>query len=348
MPGSRPPTRPAGHVAGQRAVHLQRQHHRRTPAGVERPGGGVGAGPVDDVPPAPPGVPEERDVGPDGDRVAHRGEQRQVGVAVGVAVGRRPGRCRWSRPTARSHAARDSPTSGDAARKPVQTPRSSTARSAASMWSNSGASGRVSGRIAPVISTVGVAGRAVLADPAYGGRCEPRQHVVGEHVVDDRVEVGEPGAGVLAVDRAEERAALAALGADQAGQAGRDPAELAEPLAGRQLLQPHPEVGLDDVGRQQRAVHVEERRGRLLVLLDGPERRGGSASGGCDGPRRGCGSARSPPGSAPRAGSGPSRCRRCRSRTPRGRRGPAPRADARVCWSSKRSSASAYSRYRSR
>ena len=51
-------------------------------------------------------------------------------------------------------AARDSPTSGDEARWPVQTPRASTARSAASMWSNSGSSGRVSGRIAPVISTV--------------------------------------------------------------------------------------------------------------------------------------------------------------------------------------------------
>ena len=69
-----------------------------------------------------------------------------------------------------------------------------------------------------------VPGGAVLADPAYGGRREPREHVVGELGVGDRVEVGEPGAGVLAVDRAQERAALLALGPDQARHPGRDPA----------------------------------------------------------------------------------------------------------------------------
>ena len=118
-----------------------------------------------------------------------------------------------------------------------------------------------------------VAGGAVLADPAYGGRREPGQDVVGEVLVGDRVEVGEPGAVVLAVDRAQEVAALAALGLDQARHLGRDPAQLGEPLGAVELAQPHPQVGLDHVGRQQRAVHVEERRDARLARPSRPSAR---------------------------------------------------------------------------
>ena len=145
---------PPGQVAGERAVHLQRQHHRRTPAGLRGRDGGVGAGPVDDRPVLAPGMPRQRHVGAHRDRSA-----RPRRAAAGRSGCRRsrscsPGRCPRSAAQCRIHAARDSPTSGDAARKPVQMPRSSAARSAASMWSKSGAIGRVSGRIAPVMRTV--------------------------------------------------------------------------------------------------------------------------------------------------------------------------------------------------
>ena len=106
------------------------------------------------VPARPAGVPEERSR-----RAARRPGCRRPPAAAGRSGSRRrrttPScRCRASAAYDRIQAARDSPTSGDEARWPVHTPRSSTARSAASMWSKSGRSGRVSGRIAPVISTV--------------------------------------------------------------------------------------------------------------------------------------------------------------------------------------------------
>ena len=78
-------------------------------------------------------------------------------------------------------------------------------------------------------------------------------------LVGDVVEVVEPGTGVLPVDQPQEGAALAALGADQAGQPRGRPAELAQPLGRVEVLHPHPQVGLDDVRREQGAVHVEDR-----------------------------------------------------------------------------------------
>ena len=73
-------------------------------------------------------------------------QHRQVGVRVGVgeAACQVDVRGRRRRPAARRRGT--PPPAAALTRKPVQTPRSSTASSAASMWSNSGASGRVSGR----------------------------------------------------------------------------------------------------------------------------------------------------------------------------------------------------------
>ena len=122
---------------------------------VEGAGGRRRARPVDDVPAQPPGVPEQRDV-----RAAPRPGCRPPRAAAGRSSCRRsrttpPGRCRWRRPTSASTRPGTRRPAARTARKPVHRPRSSTPSSAASMWSNSGASGRVSGRIAPVIRIVG-------------------------------------------------------------------------------------------------------------------------------------------------------------------------------------------------
>ncbi len=87
----------------------------------------------------------------------------------------------------------------------------------------------------------------------------------GEHLVDDVVERVEPGAAVVAVHRAQEVAAIVALGPQQPRQPGAHVAESRGLLGRRELLEAQPEVGLDHVRRQQRAVHVEERRHLLAA-----------------------------------------------------------------------------------
>ena len=145
---------PPGEVAGERAVHLQRQHHRRTPAGLSGTGRGVGTGPVDDRPVLAAGVPRQGDVGADRHGLADRREEGEVGVAVGIAVALRQVDALGRRPSAAS--------TRRGTRRPAVRRRGSRCRcrgrrrprSAASMWSKRGAIGRVSGRIAPVIRIV--------------------------------------------------------------------------------------------------------------------------------------------------------------------------------------------------
>src|SRR5699024_6267603 len=138
--------------ARKRAVHLQSKHHR-LPAGLS-------------------GRPIESGLAQSKLRQrfvrACRYSVTSGRTATGQPTASTSGRSEWlsaypyeadrstslSRAQFRIQDARASPVKGDEARKPVHTPVSSTARSAASMWSNSGASGRVSGRIAPVMSTV--------------------------------------------------------------------------------------------------------------------------------------------------------------------------------------------------
>ena len=121
-------------------------------------------------------------------------------------------------------------------------------------------SGRVSGRIAPVISTVRwpAARCSRIRRTASGESRDSTWSVRCSSAIASRSASRAPV--VLAVDRAQEVAALAPLGLHQArAPCARDPAELGEPLGAVELAQPHPQVGLDHVGRQQRAVHVEER-----------------------------------------------------------------------------------------
>ena len=65
-----------------------------------------------------------------------------------------------------------------------------------------------------------VAGGAVLPDPPDGVGREPREHVAGQELVGDLVEVVEPGPLVLPVDAAQEVAARAPLGLHQARHPG--------------------------------------------------------------------------------------------------------------------------------
>ena len=126
-------------------------------------------------------------------------------------------------------------------------PRASTARSAASTRSKSGASGRVSGRIAPVMQHRAVPGRAVLADPSYGGAgAGARARGRCSSASATGVEVGQVGPGVAAVDRAQERAAVVALGPDQARQVAGAAIRLSAATAACPTArQPQPQVGLD-------------------------------------------------------------------------------------------------------
>ena len=123
------------------------------PGGIEAPGRARGARQVRHVPMGSPRMAIQRHIGTDRDGVADRFEQRQVGVGVGVAEG--CGHVDAVLCGVRPHPGRPGlSTRGEVASWPVHAPRSSTARSAASMWSKRGRSGRVSGRIAPVMSTV--------------------------------------------------------------------------------------------------------------------------------------------------------------------------------------------------
>ena len=309
----------AGHGARQGAEHLECEHQAVASARVEAARRRAGAGPVDDRPARPSAH---------ADTAVRRGAPRPGCPPRPAAAGRsgsrrsrttRPGRCRWPR---RRTASRRRATHPPAARRPGgrctrpivdgQLGRLDVVEERQQR------PGQRSDR--PGDQHGGVPGGLVLAHPAYGGRGEPRQHVAGEVLVDDLVEHGQLGAGVLAIGGAEELAALAALGLHQARHLGRDPADLGHALRRRQLAQPQPQVALDHVGRQQRAVHVEERRHLgVLARLHLPQLARVGPRPRRVGDRPGRGSVRSPPGSGCPGGRPSSPRPRCRRRTSPGR-----------------------------
>ncbi len=114
-----------------------------------------------------------------------------------------------------------------------------------------------------------VSGGSMLADPPDRGRARLLQHELADVMVDQPLaRRSTRRALVPAEERPEEVPAVAPVDLQVRRDLPEDAHELARPLVGRQVGHPRPDVGLHDVRRDDRALHVEHRHDRLLALAD--------------------------------------------------------------------------------
>ncbi len=113
-----------------------------------------------------------------------------------------------------------------------------------------------------------VAGGAVVADPPDRCRARLLQHELPDVAVDQTVHAVHARPLVPAEERPQEVAAVATVDLQVAGHAAEHAHELGGPLLRRKVGHPRPDVGLHDVGGDDRALHVEDCHDRDVALAD--------------------------------------------------------------------------------
>jgi hypothetical protein len=108
----------------------------------------------------------------------------------------------------------------------------------------------------------GVAGGTVLPNPANSLGGKPAQDVRSHRRVDETLQRGEIGTAIAAIDRSQEGAAISLLSAQVRREVPNHLPHFGQLLRARELRQSSPKVLLDDVGRHDRAVQVEDRERR--------------------------------------------------------------------------------------
>ena len=107
----------------------------------------------------------------------------------------------------------------------------------------------------------------MFSNGARRRRGQPVEHDVRHVVVDDPQQLLVVSALVAAIHGPQKRTPVSSFGQQPARQRPRDIGDLARPRRSGQLGKAQPQVGLDNVRRQQRAIHVEDRDDLPLVLI---------------------------------------------------------------------------------